>query len=245
MDLADIVFEKRNKEYGAYELKKKYVKYLAIAFSVTVFIALFFTGYSLAYKFYRIKPMPMPRGVLYEPTYLSEEDIRVPELPEQKPLQEPMPDENPIIEAPVVTDSLKNLAQKEEEMPREEEPSEENMQDSSSGGATLGTANGDITVPIQRMPQFPGGEKALYSFIQRNIRQDLISRANRIRGVVVVSFVVQRDGRVGNIKVVRSLSPEIDQECIRVVSAMPQWKPAISGGRPIEIVHNLPFTFAY
>lgn len=245
MDLADIVFERRNKEYGAYDLKKKYVKYLAIAFSVTVFIALFFTGYSLAYKFYRVKPVQMPRGVLYEPTYLSEEDFRAPEVPEQKPPEEPVPADNPIIETPVVTDSLTSTAQEEIETPREEDQSDDDMQDSGSGGATQGLANGDITIPIQRMPQFPGGENALYSFIRRNIRQDLISKASRMRGVVVVSFVVQRDGRVGEIKVVRSLTPEIDQECVRVVSVMPQWKPAISGGRPIEIVHNLPFTFAY
>lgn len=243
MDLSDIVFEDRNKEYGAYLLKKKYVKYLAISFSITILVVLGFTGYSLAYKFYNVKSIPLPRGVVYEPTYLSEEDIAPPEQPELKPLEKVETSEK-LNEVPIVTDSLQN-APKKKETPPKEEPKDEEEQDSSAGGGRQGVADGDITVPIQRMPQFPGGENALRAFMRQNIRQNVISKTSRMRGVVVVSFVVQRDGRVGNIKVIKSLSPEIDQECIRVVSAMPLWQPAISGGRPIEIIHNLPFTFAY
>jgi TonB family protein len=206
-----------------------------------MFLILIFAGYSVAYKFYSFKPVSMPRGVMYEPVNISEEDIQAPELPEKKP-QEPIVEK--INETPVVSDSVQNTAKKEIEKKEEQKPNE-NQQDSSAGGGRQGVANGDITVPIQRMPEFPGGEPALASFIQNNIRLNAIPRSQRIRGIVVVSFKVQRDGRIGDIKVVRSLSPELDQECVRVVSMMPLWRPAISGGRAIDLTHNLPFTFAY
>lgn len=242
MDLSDIVFENRNKDYGAYYLRKKYVRYLLVSFSIIIFLVLIFAGYSIAYKFYSFKSVAMPRGVVYEPIYISEEDIQAPELPEKKP-QEPVIEE--LNETPVVSDSVQNTAKKEIEKKEEQEQEDKEQQDSSSGGGRQGVANGEITVPIQRMPEFPGGEPALATFIQKNIRLNAISRTQRIRGIVVVSFKVQRDGRIGDIKVVRSLSPELDQECMRVVSMMPLWRPAISGGRAIDLTHNLPFTFAY
>jgi protein TonB len=243
MDLADIVFENKNKEYGAYDLKKKYVRNLAAAFSVTIFIALIFTGYSLAYKFYDVKAVTLPRGVVYEPTYISVEDIVPPEI--QKPVEKIEPTIEKLNDTPVILDSIRQTSQKIIEEPVEEKQEEDMEQDSSAGGGRHGVANGSVTVPIQRWPEFPGGEKALATFMQQNIRHQVLAKNKRMRGVVVVSFVVKRDGRVGDIKIVRSLSPDIDEECIRVVSAMPLWKPAISGGRPIEIVHNLPFTIAF
>lgn len=239
MDLSDIVFENRNKEYGAYKLQKKYARTLVVAFSITLFIVLLFTGYSLAYKFYSFNPVPLPRGVIYEPTYISEEEIAAPELPEEKPQEKIEPSSEKLNETPIVTDSIPNTAQKKEEPPEEQVNEEVEEQEAIAGGGQQGVVNGEITVPIQRMPQFPGGEQALASFVQRNFKYG----AKRARGVVVISFVVKRDGRVSDVKIVRSLTPEIDQECLRVVSLMPLWKPAISGGRPIEIIHNLPFSF--
>lgn len=243
MDLADIVFENKNKEYGAYDLKKKYVRNLAVAFSVTIFIALIFTGYSLAYKFYSIKEVALPRGVVYEPTSISIEDIIPPEI--QKPVEKIEPTVEKLNDTPIISDTVRQTAQNIVEEPVEEKKEEIQEQDSSGGGGRHGVANGSLTVPIQRWPEFPGGEKALATFMQQNIRHQVLAKTKRVKGVVVVSFVVKRDGRVGDIRIIRSLSPEIDEECIRVVSAMPLWKPAISGGRPIEIVHNLPFTFAF
>lgn len=242
MDLTEIVFENRNKDYGAYFLRKKYARYLLVSFSVVLFLILIFAGYSIAYKFYSFKPVNMPRGVVYEPTFISEEDIQAPEIPEKKP-QDPVVEK--LNETPVVSDSVQNTAKKEIDK-KEEQKQNEEQQDSSSGGSPQqGVANGEITVPIQRMPEFPGGEAALASFIQTNIRLNAIPRNQRVKGIVVVSFKVQRDGRIGDIKVVRSLTPELDRECMRVVSMMPLWRPAISGGRAIDLTHNLPFTFAY
>jgi protein TonB len=238
MDLFDVVFENRNKDYGAYDLRKKYVKYLAISLAITFGLALILTGYALAYKFYTIKPINMPKGILYEPSYISQEELAVPELPEE-PLKEPKPDE--LTENFVVEDSVKMTPKKPKEVLPKNENTEE--KDSSASGGNVGLANGDITVPIERMPQFPGGEQAMGLFLQKNIQVNLRPTIKRIRGVVVVSFVVRRDGSVGDVKIARSLSPELDQICLRVVKAMPLWSPAISGGHPIEIIHNLPITF--
>ncbi|NJK97533.1 MAG: TonB family protein [Bacteroidales bacterium] len=82
-------------------------------------------------------------------------------------------------------------------------------------------------------------------FIRKNIRYSEFDRTKRVRGDVVISFVVKRDGSLDNIQIVKSLLPEIDKECLRVVAAMPLWRPAISGGRPVEITHTLPLTIAF
>lgn len=238
MDLFDIVFENRNKDYGAYDLRKRYVKYLAISFSIILGVALIITGYSLAYKFYTIKPINLPKGVVYEPTFISEEELAIPELPEE-PLEKPKPDD--VTENIVIEDSVKAAPKKPKEIIVKEEPSEK--EDSSASGGNVGIANGDITVPIQRMPQFPGGEQAMALFLQKNIQMNLRPGTKRARGVVVVSFVVRRDGRVDDVKIARSLSPDLDQICLKVVKGMPLWNPAISGGHPIEIYHNVPITF--
>lgn len=238
MDLFEVVFENRNKEYGAYDLRKKYVKYLAISFSIILGIVLIIVGYSLAYKFYTLKPINLPKGVLYEPTYISEQELAVPELPDE-PLPEPKPED--ITERVVIEDSVKTAPQKPKEVIPKDEKNEK--EDSSASGGNMGLANGDIVVPIQRMPQFPGGEEALGLFLQKNIQLNLRPDIRRVRGVVVVSFVVRRDGRVDDIKIARSLTPELDQICLKVIKAMPLWNPAVSGGHPIEIYHNLPITF--
>lgn len=238
--MLDIVFENRNKDYGAYYLRKRYVRYLLVSFSIILFLILLFVAYAWAYKFYSFKPTMIPRGVVYEPTYISEEEIHAPELPEEK-LEEPVPEE--LEETPIVADSVQNTAQKEVEEKKETEKDAEKNDSSSGSSGPQGMANGDIMVPVQRMPQFPGGDEALAAFVQKNYRPNAIPRNRRASGIVVISFKVQRTGQVADIKVFHSINQEIDQECMRVVAMMPLWNPAISGGRPVEVVHQLPFVF--
>jgi periplasmic protein TonB len=242
MQLADIVFEKRNKEYGAYYLRKKAVRYLGVSFSITLLLCLLFIGYLWLRDYMDTSYMPSVKGVIFEPSYLSNEQVISPEPPKPEIQEAVVPQVKDDVSAPVVTDSVPNKTEK----PQEEQKKDENEQgDSLSGPGSPGLANGDITVPVERMPEFPGGEKALNAFMQRNVRYAQLSKNNKVRGLVIISFVVKRDGTIGNIKIVKSLNTEFDQECIRVVNSMPRWMPAISGGRPIEIIHNLPFVFSF
>lgn len=109
--------------------------------------------------------------------------------------------------------------------------------------------NNDDNAPIVQyadvMPEFPGGMSACMTFLQKNIRYPQIERENGIQGRVFVNFVVERDGRITNVKVLRSVQggSGLDKEAIRVVKAMPKWKPAIQSGRTVRCSMNLPIKF--
>ena len=92
-------------------------------------------------------------------------------------------------------------------------------------------------------PEFPGGIEALYKYMQDNVKYPEKAKAGKIEGRVIVAFVIEKDGSVTNAKVVRGVSDEIDAEALRVVSAMPKWKPGTQQGTPVRVQYNLPITF--
>ena len=92
-------------------------------------------------------------------------------------------------------------------------------------------------------PQFPGGEKAMMKFIQDNIQYPAIDREEGNQGKVYVEFIVEKDGSLTGIKVLRGVSAGIDKEAMRIVRKMPNWKPAEAGGKVVRSISRLPFTF--
>jgi TonB family protein len=94
------------------------------------------------------------------------------------------------------------------------------------------------------MPQFPGGSSKLFEFLQKNLRYPQVARDNNIQGTVVISFVVETDGSIGDIRVSRSLSPDCDAEAVRVVSVMPRWTPGEQDGKLVRVQYVLPVKFA-
>lgn len=102
----------------------------------------------------------------------------------------------------------------------------------------------DVIVAIPEIaPEFPGGERALLNFMKQNIEYPSIDIENRTQGTVYVQFVVMRDGSIGNVKTLRSLSPTADNEAMRVVKMLPKWKPARMGTREVSCIFNLPVNF--
>ena len=95
----------------------------------------------------------------------------------------------------------------------------------------------------EEMPEFPGGNEALMSFLQREIQYPEVARNNGITGTVLVQFVVEKDGRVSNAKVKVPLFPECDKEAVRGVMAMPKWKPGKNMGKPVRCFFQVPVTF--
>lgn len=94
------------------------------------------------------------------------------------------------------------------------------------------------------MPEFPGGEAALHKFLLENIKYPPNARESCIQGRVMVSFVVEKDGSVSNVRVVRSVDPYLDGEAARVVSIMPKWKPGKVSGQPVRTRYTLPVQFS-
>ena len=96
---------------------------------------------------------------------------------------------------------------------------------------------------VQKHPEFPGGQKALYEYLKTNLVYPKAVQDSRIQGRVILSFVVEKDGSITNMKILRAVHPLLDAEAIRVVSIMPKWNPATENGKPIRSKFNLPFNF--
>lgn len=93
------------------------------------------------------------------------------------------------------------------------------------------------------MPEFPGGQAALLSFLSKNIKYPAVAQENGAQGRVIVQFVVNRDGSVVDPVVLRSVDPSLDREALRVISAMPKWRPGIQRGRTVRVKYTVPVTF--
>ncbi|MCX7954848.1 MAG: energy transducer TonB [Bacteroidales bacterium] len=96
---------------------------------------------------------------------------------------------------------------------------------------------------IEEKPEFPGGEAAMMQWIAKNIKYPEIAKENNIQGKVFVQFIIDKDGQVKNVEVVRGVDPVLDREAVRVVSSMPQWKPGKQRGKPVKVQFQLPINF--
>ena len=96
---------------------------------------------------------------------------------------------------------------------------------------------------VEEMPDFPGGTAKLAEYLQKNIKYPQMARESGIQGRVFVNFVVEPDGSVSNVKVLRSLGGGCDEEAMRVVKSMPKWKPGKQRGKPVRVSYILPVNF--
>ncbi len=96
---------------------------------------------------------------------------------------------------------------------------------------------------VEQMPEFPGGKSALLNWISNNIHYPAVAEENGIQGRVVCSFVVEEDGSITDVKVVRSVDPLLDKEAVRVLRSMPKWKPGKQKGVPLRVKYTAPVTF--
>ena len=100
-----------------------------------------------------------------------------------------------------------------------------------------------IHIRVEKMPEFPGGQEALNRFLVRNIKYPLLAQENGIQGRVVCQFVVNSDGSIVDISVVRGVEESLDKEAIRVIKSMPKWTPGRQGGKSVRVKYTLPIRF--
>ena len=105
-------------------------------------------------------------------------------------------------------------------------------------------SNGEeVFMVVEKMPEFPGGTAELMKFLQQNIKYPEQARKDSIQGRVIVQFTIKKTGEVSNTTVIRSVSPELDAEAIRVINAMPLWTPGEQKGEPVNVKFTLPIQF--
>lgn len=259
----DIVFEGKNKSYGAYELRKSSSKRHVVAFLVV----LVFVGLIAALPAFleAVKSSQKQAGVeeAFELSNIAEVEEQVKE--ENIIRQETAPPPPPLkatiqFTPPVITEDSK--VKEDKEMKSVDELNEK--KDIQISIATVEGKNTkdavDIAdlkehkviveekkeepfVSVEQMPQFPGGDVELMKFINGGIKYPTIAAENGIEGRVVIRFVVGKDGNVSDVQVVRSLDPSCDKEAVRVVKTMPKWVPGKQNGRNVPVFYTLPVLF--
>ena len=100
-----------------------------------------------------------------------------------------------------------------------------------------------VHIRVDRMPEFPGGQAALNNYLAQNLQYPILAQENGIQGRVVCQFIVEKDGSVGDVKVIRGVHESLDNEAIRVVEAMPKWIPGVQGGEIVRVRYTLPIRF--
>ena len=114
------------------------------------------------------------------------------------------------------------------------------------GGETAnssGVAEESVENRPDVLPQYPSGMKGLALFLSHNLKYPEKAMAEKVEGTVALEFIVEKDGWISNIKVLRSVSEECDAEAVRVVSYMPKWKPATQRGKPVRVQYQIPLNF--
>ena len=100
-----------------------------------------------------------------------------------------------------------------------------------------------IFMVVEEMPEFPGGQAAMMSFIAKSIKYPVVAQKNGIQGRVTCSFVVNQDGSIIDAEVVRGIDPSLDKEALRVINTMPKWKLGKQRGKPVRVKFTIPINF--
>jgi protein TonB len=247
----EIVFANRNKDYGAFVIRKLYDKRVIRAFIISVVGVAFLIGLPLIIDAIRGKMDDMKKT-----TQEVVVDLTAP--PPVDPLEPPPPPPPP---PPPVRETIKFVPPVVVDKPVEEEapPPQEKLEEVAAGVETQEGTGEEIAPPpevvvdpdagkiftvVEEMPQFPGGgEAALLKYLGQNIKYPPLARENGIDGNVYVTFLVDKDGKVKDAKILRGIGGGCDEEALRVVSHMPDWKPGKQNGRAVMVQYNLPVKF--
>ncbi|HAH59299.1 MAG TPA: energy transducer TonB [Bacteroidales bacterium] len=104
-------------------------------------------------------------------------------------------------------------------------------------------AEAEIFTVVEDQPSFPGGDEARIRFLQENIKYPQMARESGIQGTVYVTFVVEKNGAVTDVRVLRGIGGGCDEEAVRVIKAMPRWNPGKQRGKPVRVQFNMPIKF--
>ena len=261
----DLVFEGKNHAYGAYQLRKETGKRNLYALGVMFLIALIIATV-VAVK--GVVENAMKSDVAIEAdvelSKLAEKKEAQVERKEEPKIEK--------IEVEKVKSSVKFTApeiKKDDEVkPEEELKSQEDLSKTNTAIGAFDVKGNDeqagevlkakevIAQPeppkeeetkvfdvVEQMPSFPGGPAALMQFLSSNIKYPVVAEENGIQGRVVCTFVVEKDGSITDVRVVKSVDPSLDKEAMRVVKSMPKWIPGKQNGSAVRVKYTVPVTF--
>ena len=262
----DLVFEGRNKEYGAYVLRKetgkRNLKSMLIVFAVIIAIMA-----AVAAKVASENAFPKKVAM--------ETDVELSKLAQKKEAK--VEKKAPVkVEEQKVVEKVKSsvkftppVIKKDEDVkPEEELKSQEDLNKTNTAIGSFDVKGNDeaggevlkakevIAQPeppkeeetkvfdvVEVMPSFPGGQAALFEWLSKNIKYPVVAEENGVQGRVIVTFVVERNGSITDVQVVKSVDPSLDKEAVRVVKAMPHWIHGKQNGSAVRVKFTVPVTF--
>lgn len=266
----DLVFEGKNKDFGAYKLREssvaRHTKAIVwVLISVAIILVLLIL--SVSGVFSKPEEEQITTATVQEVVSYEEAEEEIEEEEEQ--FQMPEPEEVVAPEEVANQQRITELLIVEDDKLEEEKQvknTEEVMENEAAAGAldiTEGTNDLNKTIikdeviaepkvedeqpmniaMVEQKPEFPGGEAAMYKYLGDNIVYPSAASEEGIQGRVVVEFVVGKDGSITNVKVVRPRHPALDKEAVRVIKSMPKWIPGRNNGQPVKVTYTLPVTF--
>ncbi len=262
----DLVFEGRNQSYGAYKLRKGTAKRNVWALIIVgLAAALLYLGLQLQKMAEANKKVENTQAVELAKLNTEKKEAKV----EKKEIIKQEPEK--VVEQ--VKSSVKFTApiiKKDSEVKEEDEIKLDEVQKSDKavgaftvegndevGGAVL-KAKEEIAAPeppkhvveetkiftvVEQMPMYPGGDAALMGYLRDNIKYPTVAAENGVQGRVVVGFVVERDGSITDVNILRGVDPSLDREAMRVVKSMPRWNPGKQNGSAVRVKYQVPVSF--
>lgn len=262
----DLVFEGRNQAYGAYKLRKGTAKRNVWALIIVgLAAALLYLGLQLQKMAEANKKVENTQAVELAKLNTEKKEAKV----EKKEIIKQEPEK--VVEQ--VKSSVKFTApiiKKDSEVKEEDEIKLDEVQKSDKavgaftvegndevGGAVL-KAKENIAAPeppkhvveetkiftvVEQMPMYPGGDAALMGYLRDNIKYPTVAAENGVQGRVVVGFVVERDGSITDVNILRGVDPSLDREAMRVVKSMPRWNPGKQNGSAVRVKYQVPVSF--
>ena len=244
----DIVFESRNKEYGAYRLRKKYSRNLLIGLAIGIVIM----GTAVITPYLNAKALVNQQKRAERQVEITMENLDQPTEVVAPPPPPPPPPEDVVQQAkyvpPVVVDSVKpeetaqlmtadqaQIEVKNEEVVEVIQEVKEEVQEDEPEAEPF--------IVVEEMPMFPGGESALLAYISEHTQYPEVAKENNIQGRVIVRFCVTSKGGVDKVSILKGVDQELDKEAMRVVQSLPTFKPGKQGGKPVPVWYMVPITF--
>jgi protein TonB len=247
-DFDDLVFNGRNKEYGAYILRRNYNRTLLVSLligiiiTVTAIIAPYLSAKALENRQNRVE-----RKVEIKMENLDQPDEKVVPPPEAPPPPADVVQQQKYV-PPVVVDSVKpedDVQLMTADEAQAEVRNEKVVEVINEIKEEVKEAEPEEVpfVVVEESPMFPGGDAALYKFIADHINYPEVARENNIQGKVIVKFCVTAKGGINQVSILKGVDPELDAEAIRVVNILPAFKPGKQGGKPVPVWFICPIKF--
>jgi protein TonB len=244
----NVVFANHNKEYGAFTLRRDYNKRLGLALALAIGVFVFAVGAP-----YIITKLGGEEELVEKKKKIVDVNL---ELFEEQPEEPPPPPE--VIPPPQPQiETVQFVAVEAADQPVDEPPPTQNdLQETTAGQTTQEGQNIDAPPPpppveeeifdlaaVQEQPEFPGGMEEMYKYLGRLQKYPDMEADAGIQGKVYVEFVVEKDGRVTDVKLKKGVSDGLDKEAMRLVKAMPPWNPGKMNGKSVKCRFVLPVKF--